>query len=212
MAPLRQQLIDHIPDLRRLAYALEGRRAAADDLVQETLMRALQRLDSYAPTGAFAGWLATIMRNLFIDRTRRRRIRPEEPLALLPPAREPRGADDPSLRLTLRDLRSAIAALPLAQREVLILVAVRGHSYEDVAARLDVPLGTVRSRLFRARETLLRQLDPGAAVADAATASRRRPAARRQQARQHAAARRAEPTLLGGAVDQILTPAPRLAE
>ena len=189
MTPLRQQLIEHIPDLRRLAYALEGGRAAADDLVQETLMRALQRLDTYAPTGAFAGWLATIMRNLFIDRTRRRRIRPEEPLALVPPTREPRAASDPSARLMLRDLRAAIGELPAAQRQVLILIALRGHSYEDVAARLEVPLGTVRSRLFRARETLLRRLDPGAAAGGdpAQGAGRRRGGNSRASTPPHAA-------------------------
>jgi RNA polymerase sigma-70 factor (ECF subfamily) len=207
MTPLQRQLIDHIPDLRRLAYALEGARPAADDLVQETLVRAWQRLDAYAPTGAFAAWLATIMRHLFIDRTRRRKTRPEEPLTLLPPALEPRGPGDPGARLMLRDLRAAIGTLPRAQRQVLLLVAVRGLSYEDVATHLAVPLGTVRSRLFRARETLMRKLD-GVAPA----ASRRRPAPRRQQARQHAAAGRADPALFLDAVDQPLAQPPLAGE
>jgi RNA polymerase sigma-70 factor, ECF subfamily len=161
MTALQEQLVAHIPELRRLARALESERAAADDLVQETLARALHKLELYQPTGAFAGWLATIMRNLFIDRTRRRKIKPEEPVALLPPALEPRSAGDPIERLMLRDLRTAIGDLPRAQRQVLFLIAIRGHSYEDVATRLDLPLGTVRSRLFRARETLMRKLDPG---------------------------------------------------
>jgi RNA polymerase sigma-70 factor (ECF subfamily) len=208
MTPLQRQLIDHIPDLRRLACALEGARPAADDLVQETLVRAWQRLDSYAPTGAFAAWLATIMRNLFIDRTRRRKIRPEEPIALLPPALEPRGPGDPAARLMLRDLRVAIGALPQAQRQVLILVAVRGHSYEDVAARLDVPLGTVRSRLFRARETLMRKLDGATPPAR----SGRRATPRRQEPRQDAAARRAEPALFLDPVDQALAQPPLAGE
>jgi RNA polymerase sigma-70 factor (ECF subfamily) len=212
MTPLQRQLIDHIPDLRRLAYALEGARPAADDLMQETLVRAWQRLDTYAPTGAFAAWLATIMRNLFIDRTRRRKTRPEEPIALLPPALEPRGPGDPGARLMLRDLRAAIGTLPRAQRQVLILVAVRGLSYEDVATHLDVPLGTVRSRLFRARETLMRKLDGAASPLPARPSPSRRRAPRRQEARQHAAACRAEPALFLDAVDQTLTQPPLAGE
>src|SRR5258708_38544851 len=104
MTRLEQQLVEHSPDLRRLAYALEGGRAAADDLVQETLARALQRLDGYEPTGRFAAWLATIMRHLFIDRTRPRKLRPEESLAVLPPAPQPRSASAPTPRPPVRDL------------------------------------------------------------------------------------------------------------
>ncbi|MEJ0069327.1 MAG: RNA polymerase sigma factor [Pseudomonadota bacterium] len=161
MGPREEQLVDHIPELRRLARSFDKDRAAADDLVQETLVRALQKLHLYEPTGPFAGWLATIMRNLFIDRTRRRKIKPEEPVDVLPQALEPRSKDDPIDRLTLRDLKIAIAGLPPAQREVLLMIGVSGQSYEDVAAQLAVPLGTVRSRLFRARETLMRKMDPG---------------------------------------------------
>src|SRR5258708_39089606 len=97
MTRLEQQLVEHSPDLRRLAYALEGGRAAADDLVQETLARALQRLDGYEPTGRFAARLATIMRHPFIDRTRRRKLRPEAAPAVRPPALEPPSASDPTL-------------------------------------------------------------------------------------------------------------------
>jgi RNA polymerase sigma-70 factor, ECF subfamily len=163
MTPREVELVDHIPELRRLARSLDRDRSTADDLVQETLVRALQKLHLYEPTGAFAGWLATIMRNLFIDRTRRRKIKPEEPVDVLPQALEPRSQDDPIDRLTLRDLKSAIAGLPPAQRQVLLLVGVDGQSYEAVAAQLAVPLGTVRSRLFRARETLMRRMDTGPA-------------------------------------------------
>ena len=175
MTPLEEQLVAHMPDLRRLARALESERSAADDLVQETIVRALQKLDLYQPHGAFAGWLATIMRNLFIDRARRRKSKPEEPVATLPQTLQPRTPGDPTERLMLRDLRLAIGDLPQAQREVLFLIAIRGDSYEDVATRLEVPLGTVRSRLFRARETLMRKLDPPPrrAVARAPTASSR---------------------------------------
>lgn len=164
MTPRQAELVEHLPELRRLARALESDRSAADDLVQETLVRALQKLHLYEPHGSFVGWLATIMRNLFIDRTRRRKLKPEEPVDALPQALEPRSKGDPSDRLMLRELGVAIGALPPGQREVLLLIALRGHSYEDVAARLALPLGTVRSRLFRARETLMRRLEANPAA------------------------------------------------
>jgi RNA polymerase sigma-70 factor (ECF subfamily) len=178
MTPLQAELVEHIPELRRLARALERDRSAADDLVQETLVRALRKLDLYEPSGPFAGWLATIMRNLFIDRTRRRRLKPEEPVDVLPQALEPRSKGDPSDRLMLRELDAAIELLPPGQREVLLLIGLRGHSYEDVAAQLDLPLGTVRSRLFRARETLMRRLEANPAAIRRARAVAR-PVARR---------------------------------
>jgi RNA polymerase sigma-70 factor (ECF subfamily) len=83
---------------------------------------------------------------------------------VLPQALEPRSKGDPSDRLILQELGVAIGELPPGQREVLLLIGLRGHSYEDVAAQLDLPLGTVRSRLFRARETLMRRMeaDPAA--------------------------------------------------
>jgi RNA polymerase sigma-70 factor (ECF subfamily) len=164
MTPLQAQLVEHLPELRRLARGLEKDRSAADDLVQETLVRALQKLHLYEPSGAFVGWLAAIMRNLFIDRTRRRKLKPEESVDVLPQALEPRSKGDPSDRLILQELGVAIGELPPGQREVLLLIGLRGHSYEDVAAQLDLPLGTVRSRLFRARETLMRRMeaDPAA--------------------------------------------------
>src|SRR5438105_13019029 len=101
MTSLEEQLVAHIPGLRRLARALENERSAADDLVQETVVRALQKLDLYQPHGAFAGWLATIMRNIFIDRARRRKAKPEEPVAALPPMLQPRTPGDPTERLVL---------------------------------------------------------------------------------------------------------------
>ena len=174
VTPRQAELVEHLPELRRLARALESDRSAADDLVQETLVRALQKLHLYEPTGSFVGWLATIMRHLFIDRTRRRKLKPEEPVDVLPVALEPRSKGDPSDRLMLRELGVAIGELPAGQREVLLLIGLKGHSYEDVAARLDLPLGTVRSRLFRAREALMRRLE-----ADPQVLRRTRPGARR---------------------------------
>src|SRR5258708_32870338 len=89
MTPLQEQLVEQIPDMRRLARSLETDRASADDLVQETLVRALQKLHLYEPTGQFSGWLATIMRHLFIDRARRRKIKPEEAVGTLPQTLRP---------------------------------------------------------------------------------------------------------------------------
>src|SRR5258708_36249518 len=74
MSPLQVLLIQHIPDLRRFARALERNRTAADDLVQETLERAIKKMHLYQPSGPFIGWLNTIMRNIFVDRVRRRKL------------------------------------------------------------------------------------------------------------------------------------------
>ncbi len=155
---LRGQLIDLIPELRRHARHLAGSRSDADDLLHSTLEKALRKLDTYQPTGPFRGWLIQIMRNCFIDGVRRDRILP-------PPPREWVDTDDlrpvqadQFNKLHLKELAREIAQLPEAQRSVLTMFA-EGTSYEEAAAQLGVPVGTVRSRLFRARETLRQRVD-----------------------------------------------------
>lgn len=159
MSPLEDRLIHHIPDLRRFARALERNRVAADDLVQETLERALRKLHLYEPSGPFIGWLTTIMRNLFVDRVRRRKLSAGPSLDETP-RHEPYQRENQIDRLVLKELRIAVGRLPIEQRQVLDMVALQGMSYEAAAERLGVPLGTIRSRLFRARASLLVKLDP----------------------------------------------------
>ena len=152
-------LIHHIPDLRRFARALERDRVAADDLVQETLERAIKKIHLYEPSGPFIGWLNTIMRNIFVDRVRRRKLNATMPLDETPRT-EPFQNENQLDRLVLKELKQAVEELPREQKQVLLMIALQGMSYEDAAERLAVPLGTIRSRLFRARANLMHKLDP----------------------------------------------------
>jgi RNA polymerase sigma-70 factor, ECF subfamily len=153
-------IVLHVPELRRYARQLTRDNTAADDLLQETLTRALNKLHLYDPSGSFKGWLCTIMKNLFLDDRRRRQkwpscsfIEQEHGAARFC---RPEQID----RLILKELRGAIQQLPEAQRAVLIGVVAHGWSYEQASERLGVAIGTVRSRLFRARSALLQMLDP----------------------------------------------------
>jgi len=173
--PLQELLIQHIPELRRFARALERNRVAADDLVQETLERAIKKMHLYQPSGPFIGWLNTIMRNIFVDRVRRRKLSQGASLDAASHHEPYRNANQVD-RLVLKELRIAVDQLPVEQKQVLIMIAVHGMSYEDAARRLDVPLGTIRSRLFRARANLEFRLDPEGRQR-AGTRSRTRPSA-----------------------------------
>ncbi|MFZ5508496.1 MAG: RNA polymerase sigma factor [Pseudomonadota bacterium] len=143
-------IVAEIPRLRRYARALTGDPARADDLVQDTLERALGRFFLFRP-GNLRAWLFSIMHNLFINQAKARRDglwEDEAVLAELPA----RATQDDALEM--RDLARCLQALPPQQREVLLLVGLEEMSYEEVARVLGVPLGTVMSRLFRARERL----------------------------------------------------------
>jgi RNA polymerase sigma-70 factor (ECF subfamily) len=159
LTPLQDQLIQRIPDLRRFARALERNRVAADDLVQETLERALKKMHLYEPSGPFIGWLNTIMRNLFVDRVRRRKLNAATSLDEAP-RNEPYQNENQVDRIVLKELRVVVETLPVEQKQVLMMIAVDGLSYDAAAKRLGVPLGTIRSRLFRARANLQLRIDP----------------------------------------------------
>jgi RNA polymerase sigma factor (sigma-70 family) len=151
MGDASQHLVDCIPRLRRYARALLGTRADADDLVQETVARGWDRLSSWRQGSDMRAWLFGIMHNLHVDRLRSQ-----------PPDAEPleqalslvAGGDAAAGRLALRDMDSALRLLPPEQREVLLLVGLEELSYEEVAAVLQIPAGTVMSRLSRGRERL----------------------------------------------------------
>jgi len=163
---LQDQLIQHIPDLRRFARSLERNRVSADDLVQETLERAIKKMHLYEPSGPFIGWLNTIMRNIFVDRVRRRKLNASTSLEDAP-RNEPYQNENQVDRLVLKELRVAIDRLPTEQRQVLLMIALQGLSYEDAAQQLNVPLGTIRSRLFRARANLASKIDPDGRLSSA---------------------------------------------
>jgi RNA polymerase sigma factor (sigma-70 family) len=145
-----QSLIELIPRLRRYARALVGDRAAADDLVQDTLERAWSKLHLYRHGTDLRAWLFTVMHNVHVNRVRA--SRPTDPLEDEMPELAQRATQGDSL--VVRDLERGIAALPLAQREVLLLVALEDLSYDQTARALGIPIGTVMSRLARAREKL----------------------------------------------------------
>ena len=152
--PLRD-IESEIPRLRRYARALTRDLIAADDLVQDCLTRALGKLHLWHQETDLRAWLFTILHNQYINHLRRTA---REGAAVGLSEREPLLARAPQqgMRLELRDLQRAIAKLPVTQRSVILLVGLEGMSYEDVAAVLDVPVGTIRSRLSRGREALRR--------------------------------------------------------
>ncbi len=145
-----QRLLELIPRLRRYARALVGDRAAADDLVQDTLERAWRKLHLYRPGSDLRAWLFTVMHNVHVNQIRA--VRATDPIDEEMPELAPRAAQHDAL--LVRDLERALARLPAEQREVLLLVALEDLSYEETARTLGIPIGTVMSRLSRAREKL----------------------------------------------------------
>lgn len=145
------QLVACIPRLRRYARALLANRAAADDLVQDTMERAWRKLSLWRRGTDMRAWLFSIMHNLYIDQVRKSSIQTETFDDNTPqPA-----VDAPHMeRLQLRDLESALCMLPAEQREILLLVALEEMTYDEIAATLRIPIGTVMSRLSRGRERL----------------------------------------------------------
>ena len=145
-----------IPALRRYARALVGDAAAADDLVQDCLERTVSRWHQRREDGDSRAWMFTILHNLTINRLRQKNRRGRhvelddaDESAMAQPATQ-----EDHLRET--DIMAAVSRLPEDQRSVLLLVSVEELSYADAARVLDVPIGTVMSRLARARERLRR--------------------------------------------------------
>lgn len=151
-------LAAHIPRLRRYARALTGDYFLADDLVQDTLERGLAKFGLWRRTGRLDSWLLSIMHNVFINQLKARGNRARE-IPLDEQTIEPAVRGEQSDRLEVRDLAGALAQLPAEQREVLLLVTLDERSYEEAARILDLPVGTVMSRLSRARERLRQLLD-----------------------------------------------------
>ncbi|MES2529778.1 MAG: sigma-70 family RNA polymerase sigma factor [Pseudomonadota bacterium] len=143
-------LIDQIPGLRRYARALTGDAWAADDLVQDTLERACSKWRLWAADSDLRAWLFTLMHNVFANQTRR--APPRATVDVEEVAHELRGADGG--RDQHIDLQRCVLLLPDDQRAVLLLIALEDLSYAQVAKILEIPIGTVMSRLSRARSRL----------------------------------------------------------
>lgn len=153
-------LVALLPRLRRFARALAGSPDRADDLVQSACERALRARDTFQPGTRLDAWMFRILRNVWIDAARRSGARGGEHAALDEVA-EQAGWDGRAVtetRLMLAKAREAIAALPPESREVVVLVCVEELSYREAAEVLEVPVGTVMSRLSRARVKLARAL------------------------------------------------------
>ncbi len=156
-----ERLVELIPRLRRYARALVGDRASADDLVQDTLERAWAKLHLYRRGTDLRAWLFTVMHNVHVNKVRATRVTDTLEDELPELAQRASQGD----ALLVRDLDRAIARLPTEQRSVLLLVTLEEMSYEEVAHALGIPIGTVMSRLSRAREKLrMMMLGQGAAA------------------------------------------------
>jgi len=151
----RDLLVAEIPRLRRYARALTGSADAADDLVQDCLERACSRWHLWQRDRALRPWLFTMMRNLFISDMRSQARRPQNVPVEQGEQRLVQPPNQPD-RMELHDLLQALSALSAEQREVLLLIGLEGFTYAEVAQMVDVPMGTVMSRLARGRERLRR--------------------------------------------------------
>ena len=154
-----RELTALLPRLRRFAHALSRNGADADDLTQATIERALRSRGQWQPGTRLDSWLYRIMRNLWIDTVRARMRRekveaPEEEAESL--GDDPREAMESSLEL--KRAMAAMERLPDEQREVVALILIEGFGYREAAEMLDLPIGTVSSRLVRGRTALMSML------------------------------------------------------
>lgn len=159
MSGFEREIVDLLPRLRRLGRVLTRAPSDADDLVQLTVERALVRRDQWRPGTRLDSWMFRIMKNAWIDETRARKRRG----AVLAPAEEgERVGDDGAglmeARLRAAEVEVAMAQLPEDQRLAVALVLVEGLSYQEAANVLEIPAGTLTSRLVRGRMALMAQL------------------------------------------------------
>lgn len=157
-----ERLVTCLPKLRRFAFGLARNAAQADDLVQAACEKALAARSSFEPGTNFNAWVFRILRNTWIDVVRRKRTAgPQEDIDSAYDLAGHDGARETEARLVLSDVQRAILRLPSELREVLMLVCVEELSYRDAAETLGIPIGTVMSRLARARLKLAKETGYG---------------------------------------------------
>src|SRR5207253_2847264 len=149
---LREQILAAVPSLRAFAISLSGNVDRADDLVQETLLRAMANIDSFQPGTNLSAWLFTILRNLFRSEYRKRRREVEDADGTY--AQSLKSQPEQSGHVEFQEFRTALGKLPPDQREALILVGASGFSYEEAAEICGCAVGTIKSRVNRARSRL----------------------------------------------------------
>lgn len=158
-AAFGEAMIALLPNLRRYALSLTRRTDQAEDLLQQTVERAIVHADSYDPSQRLEPWLFRIMRNGFIDQIRRQRTAGVQlDVHDMPEALPTDPGPALEARLMLRSVEAAMTQLPAEQREVLHLVCIEEMTYAETARILDIPQGTVMSRLARARLALAEKL------------------------------------------------------
>ncbi|WP_169194045.1 sigma-70 family RNA polymerase sigma factor [Devosia sp. MC1541] len=145
------KVIDHLPDLRRYALTLAREPQNAEDLVQETLVRAYEKRRSFKIGGSLKTWLMSIMHNCFVDGYRRSVVRTSADKARVGSVSYPPNQDD---AVQLSEVRRGFLLLSDEQREALHLIAIEGLTYPEAAQVLNVPEGTLLSRVSRARKAL----------------------------------------------------------
>jgi RNA polymerase sigma-70 factor (ECF subfamily) len=152
---IRRDMVDLLARMRRFAYALTSDPSKADDLAQEGYARAFAHLDGFQSGTRLASWMYRIIHNVWLNQLRASRLRGAvlDVEALPEPAGED-GRDVMESRLTLSRVLQALKLLPREQREVIALISIEGLSYQEAADILEVPLGTVTSRLARGRRAL----------------------------------------------------------
>lgn len=155
MKKFESQLVEHIPRLRRYARALSGNAFIADDLVQDTLERALNKRNLWRGGNGVRAWLFTIMHNIYINQLRRYSAAPHM-MELDENLHD--NTETPESHFYAQQLQICIRLLPDEQKEIFLLVSLEGFAYEEVASIINIPVGTVMSRLSRAREKLRKQV------------------------------------------------------
>lgn len=149
-------LIEAMPSIWRFGLALSGRADAADDLVQATAVRALERVAQAHDTGNLLPWFLTICRSIWLNDLRAQKVRQAQSLAVTPEVELVAGHSDAETNIFATEVFTEVMSLPEAQRVVVVLVLVEGHGYRAAAEILNIPLGTVMSRLHAARSRLRR--------------------------------------------------------
>jgi RNA polymerase sigma-70 factor, ECF subfamily len=149
---LRDAMLSAVPSLRAFAISLSGNVDRADDLVQETLLRAIANIESFQPGTNMSAWMFTILRNLFRSEYRKRRREVEDTDGSY--ADTLKSHPEQGSHLEFKEFKSALSKLPPDQREALILVGASGFSYEEAAAICECAVGTIKSRVNRARTRL----------------------------------------------------------
>jgi len=153
---VRNGLEAYLPRLWRYALSLSGARDVADDLVQATCLRAIERADQFQPGTRLDRWLFAILRSIWFNESRSRRIRAGQGVLDAGEALSIDGAHEIETNISAAQVLRAVGALPSAQREAVLLVYVEGYTYREAAELLGAPIGTVMSRLAAARAALTR--------------------------------------------------------